>query len=283
LFGDDPSRLAALRQNSVFVALVDGLSGVHELAGLAQLVERCDAYDAVVIDTAPTRHAVELLRMPLRIVKLVDSRGLRWLASVSRRRLGSAEKRDHSSWTRLFEWGEERLMAELEASLGKTAVGSCMELVTAGMAARPALSRIAHRAACLLLGVDTTYVVVAAPREGVEHDVDFFCDELTAIAHPPAWLLLNRALETQPAWTQRLATCKTASESLRYAAGVASEELAGQARRTSEVRRAVAARRPDLRQLAIAKLDASDPAEVARAAADTLDAMLDEWRARSAG
>jgi anion-transporting ArsA/GET3 family ATPase len=281
LFGDDPKRLAALRQNFVFAALVDGLSGVHELGALAQLVERCDAYDAVVVDTAPTRHALELLRLPVRIVKLVDSRGLRWLANVSQRRLASTDRRDPpTSWTRLFEWGEARLIAELEASLGGTSVAACMELVTAGMAARPALSRIARRATSLLHGVDTTYVVVAAPREGVEHDVDFFCDELTALAHPPAWLLLNRALDTQPAWTQRLATCASASESLRHASRVAGEELAAEARRTREVRHALAARRPDLRQLSIAKLDASDPVQVVRAAADTLDAVLDAWRAR---
>lgn len=284
LFGDDIERIQSLRQNPVFAALVEGLSGVHELGALTQLVERCDDYDAVVIDTAPTRHALELLRMPVRIVELVDSRALRWLASVSGRRLASREKRDPSApWTRLFEWGEARLVSELEASLGGTSVAACMELMTAGMAARPALSRIARRASSLLHGIATTYVVVAAPREGAEHDVDFFCDELTALAHPPAWLLLNRALEAQPAWTQRLVSCPRASESLRHAARIAAGELGAQARRTSEVRRAVAARRPGLRQLSIAQLDASDPVEVARAAADTLDAMLNVWRARSAG
>lgn len=154
-----------------------------------------------------------------------------------------------------------------------------MELLTAGMAARPALSQIARRASSLLTSADTTYVVVAAPRESVQHDVDFFCDELTAIAHPPAWLLLNRAVEARPAWTQRLATYPRASESLHHAARVADAELAAQTRRTSDVRRAVAARRPDLRQVSIAKLDASNPVEVVRAAADTLDIMLGTWRA----
>lgn len=284
LFGDDPRHLAALQQNPVLATLVDGLSGVHELGALAQLVERCDAYDAVVVDTAPTRHALELLRLPLRIATLVDSRGLRWLASASQRRLAGPDERDRrTSWTRLFEWGEARLIAVLESSLGGASVAACMELVMAGMAARPALSRIARRAASLLTGVDTTYVVVAAPRDGAQHDVDFFCEELTALAHGPAWLLLNRALQTAPTWAQRLTTCPGASESLRHVARVAHEELAAQARRTSEVRRAVAARRPDLKQLSIAKLDASDPVEVARAAADTLDAMLDERHARNAG
>jgi anion-transporting ArsA/GET3 family ATPase len=275
LFGDDPKRLAGPQQNSVLAVLVDGLAGMHELGALAQLVERCDAYDAVVIDTAPTRHALELLRLPKAIARLVDSRGLRWLESVSRRRLASSEERDRSTpLTRLFAWSEARLLAELEGSLGGASVAACMELLTAGMSARPALAQIAQRASGLLTGADTTYVVVAAPREGVQHDVDFFCDELTAIAHPPAWLLLNRAAETQPAWAQRLAGCASASESLRHAARVADQELAAQARRTSELRRAVATRRPNLQQIAIAKLDASDPVEVARAAADTLDLML---------
>jgi anion-transporting ArsA/GET3 family ATPase len=284
LFGDDPGRLAALQQNPVLAALVDGLAGVHELGALAQLVERCDAYDAVVVDTAPTRHALELLRLPMRIATLVDSRALRWLAAVSRRRLASLDTRDPStSWSRLLEWGEARLIAELEASLGGASVAACMQLVAAGMAARPTLSRIARRAASLLTSMDATYVLVAAPRDGVEHDVEFFFEGLTELAHRPAWLLLNRALETPPSWTQRVATCPGASPSLRHAARIADAELTAQARRTSEVRRSVAARRPDLKQLFIAKLDASDPVEVARAAADTLDVMLDGWRQHDVG
>ncbi len=275
LFGHDPERLAALQQNPVFRALVDGLAGVHELAALAQLVERCDAYDAVVVDTAPTRHALELLRLPERIAKLTDSSGLRWLASVSRRRLASAEERDRStSWSRLFAWGEARLISELEGSLGGASVAACMELLAAGMAAVPALSQVARRAASLLTSAHTTYVVVAAPREGAQQDVNFFCDALGAIAHRPAWLLLNRAVEKRPTWTQRVATSPSASESLRHAAKVADRELAAQARRTSELHSAVAARHPDLRQICVAKLDASDPVEVVRAAADTLDIML---------
>jgi anion-transporting ArsA/GET3 family ATPase len=282
-FGNNPERLAGLRKNPVFEALMDGLAGVHELAAVAQLVDRGDAYDAIVVDTAPTRHALELLRLPARLGKLADSRGLRWLAGVSRRRLASAAGRDRAtSLSRLFAWGEARFITELETSLGGASVAACMELVAAAVAAVPELSDLSQRAAQLLTSVDTTYVVVAAPREGVEHDVDFFCDELTAIAHRPAWLLINRAVEARPAWTQRLTSCAGVSDSLRHAAGVADQELSAQARRTLEVRRAVASRRPDLQQIVIAKLDASDPVEVARTAAGALDVMLGAAQVRGA-
>jgi anion-transporting ArsA/GET3 family ATPase len=277
LFGDDPARLAVLQRNPLFAALVDGLSGVHELAALAQLVELADGYDAVVVDTAPTRHALALLRLPAQIIQLVDSRSLRWLASLSTRRLSaSTDLAAPSSWTRLLDWGGGRLIAELEASLGGASVRACMELVLAGMQARPALSRIAHRAAELLTGASTTYLVAAAPREGAARDVAFFHDELASLVRAPTWLVLNRTVEALPGWMSQLANHPRASESLRRAADMAASELGTRARQTRELAVELASSFPGSRQLSVPKLNASQPASVVQAASSVLDAIASE-------
>jgi anion-transporting ArsA/GET3 family ATPase len=271
LFGDDPTRLAALQQNEVFGVLVDGLSGVHELGALAQLATLSERYDAVVVDTAPTRHALELLRLPERVGKLVDSRALRWLASVSQRRLAAPNK---SRLSRLFDWGESRLLAELDASLGDASVAQCMQLLAAGMQARPELSRICRRAGELLTGAQTSYVLVAAPRDCADADIGFFHDELSAIAARPTWLVLNRAVDALPDWPDRLSMHPCAAASLRSAARVAALELGVQARQTRETRAALLARFPRLSHVSVPKLDAAQPAKVVHAAAAVLDSLL---------
>jgi anion-transporting ArsA/GET3 family ATPase len=274
LFGNDPTRLAALQQNHVFGVLVDGLSGVHELGALAQLAAHSGDYDAVVVDTAPTRHALELLRLPGRVGKLVDSRALRWLASVSRRRLAAPDKPERSSLSRLFDWGESRLLTELDASLGGASVAECMQLLAAGMQARPELSQICQRACELLSGAQTSYVLVAAPRDGADADIAFFHDELSALAPRPTWLVLNRTVDALPEWADRLSMHPYAAASLRSAARLAARELGVQARQTRETRAALIARFPRLGHVSVPKLDAAQPSAVVHAAAAAFDSLL---------
>jgi len=271
LFGDDPQRLASLQQNPVLATLVDGLSGMHELGALAQLVEASAGYDAVVVDTAPTRHALELLSLPERVIALVDSRALRWLGDVSRKRLKEVGRpKERGALSRLLDWGQSRIVSELEESLGGAPVAACMELLTALMDTRPALSRMATSARELLAGDSTTFLVVASPREGALADVTFFYEGLSSIAHGPRAVVLNRDVDVLPAWTEHLSLHPLASERLRSVARLAGSELSAAARQSRETRRALAARYPALQIARIARMDASVPEAVVQAAAGAL-------------
>jgi anion-transporting ArsA/GET3 family ATPase len=278
LFGHDPARLETLQQNPVFTTLVDGLAGIHELGALAQLVELSASYDAIVVDTAPTRHALSLLHLPGQVGSLVDSRSLRWLANVSRRRLREPSAA-RPALARLLDWGESRLITELEASLGGAPVAACMELLIAGIDCRPELSRIAAAAHELLCSLATTYVLVAAPGNDTMRDVAYFQAQLDASAHPPAWLVLNHALDRMPAWPAQVATHPDASEPLRYAARIAAQELAARAKQSRDVRTELAARMPHVSVVTVPRLDATAPAAVVSEAANALTPLTSSARA----
>lgn len=277
LFGDDPRRLAALAQNPVLSVLLSGLAGVHELGALAQIVARSPDYDAIVVDTAPTRHALSLVQLPDRVARLVDSRALRWLSGVSKRRLSaSAGATKQPTLSRLFDWGEARLVAELEGSLGGAPIAACMELVSAGMDARPALLVIAKAARELLTGERTTYVFVAAPRSGAVDDVAFFHEELHALTQRPSLcLVLNRCLEQRPTWSARLSGHRLAAQCLRDAARLAEDEFAALVQQTRQTRQALVARFPHVLLACVPRLDASSPRAVAEAAAAVLARVID--------
>ena len=163
LLVDAPDVAARLQRNPVFEMLCSGLAGVHELATLASLAPRLGGYDAVVIDTAPSHHALELVSLPGRLSALIDNRALQWLARLAEQRL--EERRGLSA--RLLDWGQRRFVARFEDALGGSAIASCMEVLGAVMTARPRLSETVRFANELLTGPATAHVVVLAARHGI--------------------------------------------------------------------------------------------------------------------
>ena len=57
------------------------LGGSHEYMAMERLYTLCDQgdYDVIVLDTPPTRHALDFLRAPERMAGLMDQGVLRWL------------------------------------------------------------------------------------------------------------------------------------------------------------------------------------------------------------
>ncbi|MFM2417657.1 MAG: hypothetical protein RL385_2380 [Pseudomonadota bacterium] len=274
LFGHDRTRAAQLAQNPVLATLVDGLSGMHEIGALAELTSLAPGYDAVVIDTAPTRHALELLTLPERIAALVDSRALRWLADAARARLGTANAEKQSAWSRLVDFGQARVVTELTRSLGGAPIAACMELVSALMDERETLSAIARSAQALLASRSTTYAIVGSPRPGLLDDVAFFRDGIARVAQPPQWLVLNRFVERQPDWPAQLTDHPRASPALRNAARTAGAELRALAEYGQRAVAGARARFPQLRVARVPRLDAAQPSAVVAAASVALLPML---------
>lgn len=216
LLAHDPARLAQLETNQVFRALCDGLAGVHELAALAGLASLSARYDTLVIDTAPSRHALDLLELPGNLEALVEGRALRWLGEVAR-----AQQRPAKGVRRLVGWGTRRLLGWFERVLGAGTLGDALDVLAMLAEAQPALLRIARDSKVLLTGASTEYVVVVAARSDALEDVRFFDRELTRIARPPAHVLINRVPAGRPAWATALATMDEAPASIREAAELA--------------------------------------------------------------
>ena len=216
LLAQDPARLAKLENNQVFRALCDGLAGVHELAALAGLADLGARYDTLVIDTAPSRHALDLLELPANLEALVEGRALRWLGEVARSQQGTAK-----GVRRIVGWGTRRLLGWFERILGAGPLGEALDVLAVLAEAQPELLRIARASKVLLTGACTEYVVIVAARSDALADVRFFDRELTRIARPPAHVLINRVPAGRPAWAAALAAMDDAPSSIREAAELA--------------------------------------------------------------
>lgn len=263
-----PTIAAGLVDNPVFELLCSGLAGVHELALLASIGPRAAAYDAVVVDTAPSRHALELVALPGRISRLLDSRALRWLGRIAER----GPRRTVAQ--RVLDWGQDKLVARFEKALGEGAVSDTLAVLNAVMTIRPRLAETIRLAGELLTGPATEHIVVLAPRHGAAHEARFFETSLTAIAKPPSAWIVNRALDVVPEWAIELARTPDLEADLADAAGLVMSEsrLAMEAARDTV--EAVLSVAPRARVHRIPGIEGASPTEVVMGVANHLGPVL---------
>ena len=257
-----PELAAALQVNPVFDLLCSGLAGVHDLATVASLGVRAAAYDAVVIDTAPARHAIELVSLPARLGALLDSRAVQWLGRLSAN--GLAERRGLSA--RLLDWGQRRFVARFEAALGGRTVAACMEVFTALTVAQPQLAETTRSAAEILLGAGTRHVVVLAPRPGAEHEAAYFTDQLAAFDRRVALFVINK-VGGSSAWIDELAGRTDLGPAVRAAVELALAETAIGAATTSRIAWLLGDHASGAPILAVPVIHDAEPTDVVQAVA----------------
>jgi len=264
LLAGHPEIAAGLIDNPVFELLCSGLAGVHELALLATLGPRAATYDAVVVDTAPSRHALDLVSLPGRIGRLLDSRSLQWLGRIAHR----GTRRTLTQ--RVLDWGQEKLVGRFEKALGQGAVSDTLGVLNAIMTIRPRLAETIRLAGDLLTGPATEHLVVLAPRHGATHEARFFETVLTAIARPPSTWLVNRAVENIPDWALELADTPDLAPDLAEAVAlvIAESRLAIDCARDAVA--AVLSVAPRARVDLIPAIERATPTEVVLGVADRL-------------
>ena len=186
----EPEQRAAVRANPLVKLLVDRLAGIHELVCAALVADAVDkdVPDVVVIDTAPSRHAVEFVQHPGRLVELLDGRAVAWLA-----RLAGGAREDAKRGGRLAAWGQRGAEAALFATFGTTFITAAGELFAALGASRGRLAELARRATELLLGPSSRYLIVAGPTRASGEDATYLIARLRALGFESAALVVNRA------------------------------------------------------------------------------------------
>ena len=269
MLAGSPEVASALQLNPIFELLCSGLAGVHELMILASLGSRTAGYDAVVIDTAPSEHAIDLLSLPARIATLIDSRALAWLSKLAPAK--PEPKRGLSM--RILDWGQQRLLSQFENVLGGPAVAQCLEVLRAVMLVRPQLSTAIATAKAMLTGAHTDYLVVLAPRHGADRQAQRFTDELAAIAKPPTTFMLNN-VPTTPAWISELDALVTLAAPLRSAIDLAIAEASTAQDAVLRATKAINKMAPQARVMSVPAMTLTTPTAVVHAIAARLAPLL---------
>lgn len=164
-------------------------------------------FDLVVVDTPPTRHALDFLDAPRRLTHFLDHRLYRTLMAPTR------------GVMRAVNAAAQAFMRTVSKVVGTEVFDDALAFFQAFQGMEVGFKERAEKVLQLLNDPDTSFVLVAAPRRDTVSEAQYFADRLGEADLPVQLLIVNRM---HPRFTN------ATPEDLRaQAAAVAGTDLAG--------------------------------------------------------
>jgi anion-transporting ArsA/GET3 family ATPase len=182
--------------NRIYQGLSDAVAGSQEFTAVAKLdaLARDAAYDVIVLDTPPSRNALDFLDAPDRLLAFLEGRTLQALlppTSVAARAAGGSVAFTLGLLRRVT---GAQLLAELQTFF--RALGGLLD----GFRAQ------ADAVAALLAAEGTVFVVVAAPTPASVDETVFLVERLRAAGMTLAGVVVNRVHPQRPGGADAQAT-----------------------------------------------------------------------------
>jgi anion-transporting ArsA/GET3 family ATPase len=206
----DPDRAAQILANPFYQSLSSGFSGTQEYMAMEKLgqLRRADEWDLIVVDTPPSRSALDFLDAPQRLGRFLDGRLLRLLTAPAK--LGGR------AYLRVLNVGFGVVTGVLTKILGAQVLRDAQTFVTALDTMFGGFRERADYTYQLLRAPGTAFLVIAAPEPDALREASYFVERLAAEGMPLAGLILNR-VHRSPAARLSAARSLAAAESLQPA------------------------------------------------------------------
>ena len=178
----DPQRAQEILNNQVYQTLATSLAGTQEYMAMEKLGQLLaeDRWDLVVVDTPPSRNALDFLDAPKRLGSFMDGRMWRLLLNPGR------------GIGRLVTGVMGLAMKAMSAILGSQLLSDASSFIQSLDSTLGSFRERADRTYELLKRRGTQFVVVSAAEPDALREATFFVDRLSAEGMPLAGLVLNR-------------------------------------------------------------------------------------------
>nr|WP_151477826.1 ArsA family ATPase [Streptomyces albicerus] len=182
----DGERAAAILNNPFYQSLSAGFAGTQEYMAMEKLgqLRARDEWDLIVVDTPPSRSALDFLDAPKRLGSFLDGKLIRLLTAPAK--LGGR------AGMKFLNVG----MSMMTGTLGKLLGGQLLKDVQTFVAAMDTtfggFRTRADATYKLLQAPGTAFLVVAAPERDALREAAYFVERLAAEDMPLAGLVLNR-------------------------------------------------------------------------------------------
>ncbi|MFD7465358.1 ArsA family ATPase [Streptomyces tendae] len=182
----DPERAAAILGNPFYQSLSAGFAGTQEYMAMEKLgqLRAKDEWDLIVVDTPPSRSALDFLDAPKRLGSFLDGKLIRVLLAPA--------KVGGRAGMKFLNVG----MSMMTGVLGKVLGGQFLKDVQTFVAAMDSMfggfRTRADATYKLLQASGTAFLVVAAPERDALREAAYFVERLAAEDMPLAGLVLNR-------------------------------------------------------------------------------------------
>lgn len=270
LYEGRPDDLARVMKNPVYRTMADAAAGMHEIVSLilvAKAVEERE-YDFLVIDTAPSRNALDFVSYPGRLAVLFEGRAVAWLGTLAQRVNSPEHKEDKKPG--LLAGAQERIEHLFSRILNARFLKDLAQLFADLALVKDRFARFARVAETLMLGEEARYVLVAAPTGSAQADAVFLSKRLARLDHTARAAVLNRADETAPPWVEVLKKAAPGWPALGGAIQQVEVELASRKRAGDRLAAALTKDLKSVPQVRLPTVEAADPAVVVRELATQL-------------
>ena len=200
-----PEKARQILDNTFYQALSSSFAGTQEYMAMeklgqihrdAQVGRPGGSYDLIVVDTPPSRSALDFLDAPERLSSFLDGRFIRLLLTPAR---GPA---------RLMTAGLSIITNALTRVLGAQFLRDVQTFVAAIDTLFGGFRQRAQQTFRLLQADGTAFLVVAAPEPDALREAAYFVERLSEDGMPLAGLVVNRATTAPGPTPQRRATCR---------------------------------------------------------------------------
>jgi anion-transporting ArsA/GET3 family ATPase len=194
----DPTRAAAILANPFYQAMSSSFAGTQEYMAMEKLGQLEEAagpdgephpWDLVVVDTPPSRSALDFLDAPKRLGSFLDGRFVRILLAPA--------KASGRAYVKVFSAGVGAVTGVLSKVLGAHFLTDLQTFVAALDTTFGGFRERAEETYSLLQQPGTAFLVVAAPEPDALREAAYFVDRLAEDGMPLAGLVLNRVHATR--------------------------------------------------------------------------------------
>jgi anion-transporting ArsA/GET3 family ATPase len=185
-YAPSPEVSQRILANRFYQHLSGSFAGSQEYMAIEQLAElhASGRYDLIVVDTPPTRHALDFLDAPQRIAAFLDRKVIRWFVKPY----------FSAGWAtlRVVNRAAGTLLRRLEDATGISALVEISDFFNSMSALFDGFEQRVASVDRLLRAKSTAFVLVGTPEEQVLSECEEFCRHLAAMSIPLRAMVFNR-------------------------------------------------------------------------------------------
>jgi anion-transporting ArsA/GET3 family ATPase len=182
----DPERARAILENPFYQSLSAGFAGTQEYMAMEKLgqLRAKDAWDLIIVDTPPSRSALDFLDAPKRLGSFLDGKFIKLLMAPA--------KVGGRAGVKFLNMGMSMMTGTLNKVMGASLLRDVQTFVAAMDTMFGGFRTRADATYRLLQAPGTAFLVVAAPERDALREAAYFVERLAAEDMPLAGLVLNR-------------------------------------------------------------------------------------------
>jgi len=181
-YAPEPGQAETILANRFYRNIAGALSGTQEYMAMEKLFELHgdERFDLVVVDTPPTRNALDFVDAPRRLTRLLDNRLFRLLMLPAR------------TGMRAVNFATQAFLRTIGKVVGSEVVSDAVTFFQAFEGMEDGFRQRAQGVLDLLADSCTAFVLVTSPRRDAARETEFFAEKLDEAGIGVKALVVNR-------------------------------------------------------------------------------------------